>query len=123
MHRKQIEKLLSHPFFIIIFSCLCLLSIVSLRESSKKALVSKESIQKLEKNTELMEEDLAKEKDKLENKQEEIVLEKIMRNELLQKKEGEIILQIPDQENIEFSEKESVEKNGPLQEWLKLLRN
>lgn len=122
VNRKQIEKLLSHPLFIVIFSCLCLLSIISLRESSKKALVSKESIQKLEKNTELMEKELAKEKNKFENKQEEIILEKIIRNELLQKKENEIVLQIPDKENSSnhINNDTTIKTNQPLKEWRKL---
>lgn len=123
MHKKQIEKLLSHPLFIVIFSSLCLLSVISLRESSKKALISKESIQKLEKNTELMEKELAKEKNKFEDKQEEIVLEKIIRNELLQQKEGEIILQIPDEESSDnhVNGEIVIENNKPLKEWWKLL--
>lgn len=123
VHRKQIAKLLSHPLFVVIFSCLCLLSLISLRESSKKALISKESIQKLEKNTELMEKELAKEKNKFENKREGIVLEKIVRSELLQQKEGEIILQIPDEENSNdhINDNSTIENNQPLKEWWKLL--
>lgn len=72
-----------------------------------------------------MEKEVAKEKEKLDEKQEAIILEKIMRNELLQKKEGEIILQIPDKENhSEQIDKNAVlEKNGPLEEWKKLFFN
>jgi len=122
MDRKQLEKLLSHPFFIVIFTCFCLLSILSLRESSKKALVSKESIQKLEQNTMFTEQELIKEQAKLDEKQEAIILEKIMRNELLQKKEGEIILQIPDEEEStdHTSEDLKLKKTEPLSEWRKL---
>jgi len=122
MDRKQLEKLLGHPLFIVIFTCFCLLSIFSLRESGKKALVSRESIQKLEKSTELVEKEVDKEKEKLDEKQEALTLEKIMRNELLQKKEGEIILQIPDKEdlNYRFSDNATTKQNEPLNEWKKL---
>lgn len=125
MDKKQIEKLLNHPLLVIIFGCLCLLSIISLRDSSKKALVSKESIQELEKSTELVEKELAREKSKLENKQEEIILEKIIRNELLQKKEGEIILQVPDKEDsVDYINDDlKPKKNGPIKEWKKLFTN
>lgn len=125
MDSKQLEKLLSHPIFVITFTCFCLFGIFSLRESSKKALVSKESIQKLENSTELAEKELNKEKEKLDEKQEAIILEKIMRNELLQKKEGEIVLQIPDKEdsNHLFNENAEVRQNEPINEWKKLFIN
>ena len=124
MDRKQLEKLLSHPIFVITFACLCLISILSLRESSKKALVSKESIQKLEKSTELAEKELNKEKEKLDEKQEAIILEKIIRNELLQKKEGEIVLQIPDKEDSDhLFENTKTKQNKPINEWGKLFIN
>ncbi|MBU1033469.1 hypothetical protein KKI22_00780 [Patescibacteria group bacterium] len=123
MNKEKIQNLFGHPLLIFIFTCLCLLSIFSLRESSRKALVSKESIQKLEKNIELMETDLKKEEEKSANSQNELVLEKIMRNELLQKKEGEIVLQIPEKEEVgeEINDEIALEKNGPLEEWKKLM--
>jgi hypothetical protein len=98
------------------------LSIFSLHESSRKALVSKESIQKLEKNIEIMEKEFKEEEKKFADGQNELVLEKIMRNELLQKKEGEIVLQIPEREESSENESnsETLEKNGPLEEWRKL---
>ncbi len=121
MDKKQFEKILSHPLFLGIFTCLCLLGIISLRESSKQAIVSKESIQKLEQSTEIIEQELIKEQKKIDEKQEKIVLEKIMRNELLQKKEGEIILQIPEKENSNnHDDNLESQSSGPLKEWKKL---
>jgi len=121
MDKKQFEKILSHPLFLGIFTCLCLLVIISLRESSKQALVSKESIQKLEQSTEIIEQELIEEQQKIDEKQEKIILEKIMRNELLQKKEGEIILQIPEKEiNNDHDDNLESHSSGPLKEWKKL---
>lgn len=115
---------LNHPLLIGVFTCLCLLAIFSLRESSKKAIISKESIEKLEKNIESLEKEVAKEDDKLKISQEPIALEKIMRNELLLKKEGEIVLQIPDEEQDKEASKDlKNEQSGPWQEWKKLFKN
>jgi len=123
MDKKQLEKILSHPFFIAIATILSLISIFSLQKSSQQALISKESIEKLEKNIEQAEKELLKEQKKMNESQTEISLEKIKRNELLLKKEGDIILQIPDEENLTTSENQKleIEKNGPLEEWKQLL--
>lgn len=124
MDKVKYKNLLGHPLLIIIFTCLCLLMVFSLRESSKKALISKESIQKLEKNVESLEKEVNKEEEKLKNSQEPIALEKILRNELLLKKDGEIVLQIPDREqNIEEKISPENKESGPWEEWKKLLRN
>lgn len=122
--RDKNSSPLNHPLLIGVFTCLCLLAIFSLRESSKKAIISKESIEKLEKNIESLEKEVAKEDEKLKISQEPIALEKIMRNELLLKKEGEIVLQIPDEEQNEEEEKDlENDKNGPWEEWKKLFKN
>ena len=119
MDKKQLEKIISHPLLIVLVTCFTLLSIFSLRESAKKALVSKESIEKLEKSTKKLENDLLLEQQKIDTNQEQIAVEKILRNELLQKREGEIVLQVPDQEQIilEKNENSQIQMNGPLNEW------
>ena len=124
MDKEKNKNILNHPLFIGIVTCLCLLAIFSLRESAKKAAISKESIEKLENNIEILEKDVALEDKKLKDSQEEIALEKIMRNELLLKKDGEVVLQIPDKEtkNLEKLDLEN-EKNGPWGEWKKLFKD
>lgn len=123
-HPTQQSSLLNHPLLIGLFTGFCLLAIFSLRESGQKALISKESIEKLEKNVESLEKDVALENEKLKISQEPIALEKVMRNELLLKKEGEVVLQIPDEEQDKEKEKDlENEQSGPWEEWEKLLRN
>lgn len=122
--REKNNSPLNHPLLIGVFTCLCLLAIFSLRESSKKAIISKESIEKLEKNIESLEKEVSAEDEKLKISQEPIALEKIMRNELLLKKDGEIVLQIPDKEQGKEEEKDLKNKqSGPWQEWKKLFKN
>lgn len=123
MSKEKTKNFLNHPLLIVVFTCLCFLIIFSLRESSKKALVSKESIEKLETSIQSLEKEVANENDKLQNSRQEIAVERIMRNELLRKKEGEIVLQIPDEEqNKEEKTDLKKEKSGPWEEWKKLLQ-
>lgn len=123
MNKESQTNLLAHPLAIAIFTALCFLAIVSLRESSKSALVSKESLEKLEEKVESVEKELNQAQKALEQGQDPLALEKIQRNELLQKKEGEIILQIPDQKETDSTQENEnqLKKNGPLDEWIKIL--
>lgn len=120
--------LLNHPFVAIFLTCLCLLAVFSLRQSAKKSLISKESIAHLEQSVLASENDLRATEAKVTDSQQEITLEKIRRNELLLKKDGELILQIPDEESPNSKDAPTQTKpneieNGPWMEWKKLLRN
>lgn len=122
MNKEKQKNLFGHPLIITIFTALCLLTIISLRESSQSALVSKKSLEQLEEKVKVAEKELTQVKKEFEQGQDPLALEKIQRNELLQKKEGEIILQIPDLEETEVKEGETQpEETGPLEEWYKLL--
>ena len=124
MDKEKNKTLLAHPLLVGFFTCLCLLAILSLRASSKKAIVSKESIHNLEKTVTSLQENLDQTKQEVTDNQTEIAIEKIKRNELLLKKEGEIILQIPDEE-LSGGEQDipENEKSGPWEEWKKLWKN
>lgn len=122
MNKEKQKNLFGHPLTIAIFTALCLLTIISLRESSQSALVSKKSLEQLEEKVKVAEKELTQAQKEFEQGQDPLALEKIQRNELLQKKEGEIILQIPDLEETEVKESETQpEETGPLEEWHKLL--
>ncbi len=121
MDKTKNKSLLEHPLLIGIFTLFSLLIIFSLKESAKKATLSKESLSQLEESVEIEEKNLAKETEKLKNAQTELNIEKIKRNELLQKKEGEIILQIPEKENDQLQSNEREKINNPQEEWKKLL--
>lgn len=121
MDKKKYQNLFNHPFLAIIFTCFCIFAIFSLQLSSKKAFISKESIEQLEKNVEILEKEVNRENEKLKISQEPIALEKILRNELLLKKDGEIVLQIPEKEaSNNHNEDLDIQLGGPLKEWQKL---
>jgi len=113
-------QLLNHPLVLVVATLLCLLAIFSLQKSKHSATVSKESIEQLEQNVDQLE--LAKELQAaaLASGESALAIEKIKRNELLQQKEGEIILQVPERELVSADRGASEKKNGPLEEWKSL---
>lgn len=112
--------MLSHPLVLAAATLLCLLAIFSLEKSKKQAEISKQSIETLEKSVSELE--LAKDQQaaNLAVGESSLEIEKIKRNELLQQKEGEIILQVPEKESISADRNASEKKNGPLEEWKSL---
>ena len=116
---KKLKISLSNPVFLLVFTILAIISIISLRKTNEKANISRRNIENLEKTVSKLEEEVEAGKEDLEDSQNEIYKEKIIRNELLQKKENEIILQIPEvkEENME----EVVEDQGQLEAWKELI--
>lgn len=122
MDKEKIKNLLESPMVVVFFTIICILAIFSLHKSSQKAEISKESIQNLEEGLKIEEKNLEKEKDKLKNSQEQLTIEKMKRNELLLKREGEITIQIPEKEQtLAKNSEEKEEINSPQKEWKELL--
>ncbi len=122
MDKEKIKNLLESPMVAVFFTIICILVIFSLHKSSQKAEISKESIKNLEEGLKIEEKNLEKEKDKLKNSQEQLTIEKMKRNELLLKREGEITIQIPEKEQaLAKNSEEKEETNSPQKEWKELL--
>lgn len=117
----SVLHLLNQPLVIVAVTLLCLLAIFSLQKSKHSATISKESIEQLEQTVDELE--LAKEQQAaaLASGESALAIEKIKRNELLQQKEGEVILQVPEREVLPGENEASEKKNGPLEEWKRLL--
>ena len=116
---KKLKISLSHPFFLLIFTILAIISIISLKKTSEKASISRRNIENLEKTIAELEQEVENGRSDLEDSQSEIYKEKIIRNELLQKKEGEIILQIPEVKEEEMEK--DIEDQGQLEAWKELI--
>lgn len=120
--KKEKPQFLNHPLVLASLTIACLLIVFSLQNSKKQAEVSKKSIEELERSVQILELEKQKKEKEVQNGQSSLAIEKITRNELLQKKEGEIVLQIPERESIIKDNDRKEEKSGPLEEWKKLLR-
>ena len=94
--RQNKRSFLAQPLVMMIAAVLCILLILSLRESSHKAQLSKTNLEENQANVGQLETQHQAKLDLLEQSQNDLYKEKIQRNELLQQKEGEIIIQLPD---------------------------
>ncbi len=105
---------------ILITTILFLLAFFSLRSSQQQAKVSENSLKKLEQEIQGLESDLERSRQATANNQSDLAREKVIRNELLGQKPGEIILQVPERERQQ--QKQTLETTlNSLDEWKKLL--
>lgn len=91
-----IAKLLYHPVTIFLVSLLVIIFYFSLDASSKKTQKSSENIAVLEHEVNQISKNVIDLEEKIQLSESEAFKEKVIRNELLLQKEGEIILQISD---------------------------
>ncbi len=113
-------KLLNHPIIILVITGFSILVIVSLFRTAKKSDETAEAIVTIEESiavarqkNELLAEEVAL-------SQSEFSQDKIIRNELLQKKPGEYIVHLPDPPP-EPPKKPAEETQTPLETWVELL--
>ncbi len=123
MHRQSLLALLSHPLIVTIITILSIMSIFSLRNNTRSALISQKSLQQVEENLKLVEENYLAKQSQAALQQTPLAIEKIMRNELLKKRAEEIVLQIPEPNHsrAERNLPPPAVNGGPLHEWWQLL--
>lgn len=116
-------KFLSHPLVLILFTLLCITFFFSLRENQKSNQQVEENVKNLERIIKEKELNINQTKEKLEEANSPLSQEKIIRNDLMMKKEGEYVVQIPN-EMIQVEEEQSVEAEKSIwDEWNDLLFN
>jgi len=100
-----LEKILNHTLIKVFALILTLLIIFSLRQSQKKALISKENLVASHDYVDNKAVKVEQDEQNLNLISDDLYIEKSFRNELLKQKEGEITLQVPlTTENIEFNQ-------------------
>lgn len=114
--------LLQSPLAVLAITVLFLIALISLQNSKRQAAISEASLKQLEQETKQLEQQAAQSQIEFEQKQQEIAREKVIRNELLEQKEGEIVLQVPEKEQVSDSENQPSKKSNPFEEWKSLLR-
>lgn len=113
------NKILSNPIIIVIFTAFFILFFLSLKKNEEKIRISTQSINSLQSEVKKIEEEVSDTEDKLYQAQNPLYKEKIIRDQLLMQKEGEYVLQIPSLEKKEVKT-EAITKT-PWQEWMELI--
>lgn len=107
---------------VVIVTALFFLAFISLRASQQQAKVSEQSLEKLEREIKALESDLEHSRQATANNQSDLAREKVIRNELLGQKPGELILQIPERENAAGATTDSTAAVArPIEKWQELL--
>lgn len=115
------RTLLYHPVTIVLVLLVAILFNVSLNQSAQKAQVSIKNVALLEQEIRQMTSDVSRLEQDLETAGLSFTQEKILRNELRQQKDGEIVFQVPDFELPEVSPEPTPEPPTPWEEWQEVL--
>ncbi len=113
------KKLLFHPLTVLLITFAYFLILLSLKKTNKKVYISQQNIQSLESEVKQLEQEIASNNKELYHLDQDFVKEKIVRDQLLKQKEGEIIINLPIQE-LKKPKQNLQEKQIPLKEWLAL---
>jgi cell division protein FtsL len=116
------NNLLQKPFIILIATIITSIFVFSLRKTASKSLVSQQNVELLEEKIQDINNQIENEEKELKTTSSEFVKEKAQRNELLRKKAGEYVLQIPlEEDELEANNTISIKK--PIEAWKELFTN
>lgn len=114
------KKILYHPLVITAVTILVMIIIFSLRHNLKRLSLSQENLRSAQIVYEKQKQETAKQEAMLENMQQPLAKEKLVRNELLKQKEGEVLIKLPDI-TIERQESEKKQEKTIFEQWLEVL--
>jgi negative regulator of sigma E activity len=114
-------RLLSHPLTILIFSGLSLALFLSLRQNAQETGQSGEMVVQMEREVQNLEYEMASLRQETESAASALRREKIIRNELLKKKPGEEVIQMPGFEDARLPPSKPSPTPTPWEEWKELL--
>lgn len=114
-------KLVFSPIFLAALTIISIIFSISLHKSAQKTRYSTQNLQNLEAETAKIKQEVSLLEESIQEAQEPFSQEKIIRDELLMKKSGEYIVQIPDE--LLQTKKILPEKKltTPWEEWRRLL--
>ncbi|MEX0895852.1 MAG: hypothetical protein WDZ94_02840 [Patescibacteria group bacterium] len=115
------RTLLYHPIAVILILLVAVLFYISLDQSARKAEVSTKNVELLQQEITQMTSDVSQLEKDLEDNDLSFTQEQILRNELRQKKEGEVVFQVPDFEIPELPPEPTPEPKTPWQEWREIV--
>lgn len=117
---KNIQKIFELPLVIVLISFLAILLILSLQENKKKSLIDTKNLEQNQKSVELFEKKVEEKEEFLQQAQDDLYKEKLIRNELVKSKDEEIVVQIPvnDSDHAKENNQETLDKSDyRVQNW------
>lgn len=114
------QKFFSHPLVLIGITCIAGVIWLSLEQSAQKADTSQQAIELEQQQTAELHQEISTLQQELELANSPVYKEKMIRDELLMYREGEVVLQIPDTTPEKLPVTTEVHKT-PWQEWQEVL--
>jgi len=115
------SKIIFNPISFIGITIISIIFSISLYKSAKKTSYSAENLKKLEQEVLKTKTEVEALEVAIEESRQPFAKEKIIRNELLMKKPGEYVIQIPDELVAKTQSIAEVKILSPWEEWQKLL--
>ena len=119
--KMQYSKLVFNPISFIGITIISIIFSISLYKSAQRTRYSTENLKSLEQEVAETEKEVAALETAIQESQQPFAKEQIIRNELLMKKTGEYVIQIPDELVSKTQSVVEAKKNSPWEEWQKLL--
>ncbi len=119
MH-KIVDRLIFNPLFVIVVTVLVTAGIIGLRQNSKRLYLSEMNVKREVQDRDRVKAEVLELTAKIEQSNEPLVKDKLIRNELLHQKEGEIVIKLPTVKPIIEEELEEMEMEN-WQKWLELI--
>ncbi len=118
---KVLEKIALSPIFVIIFTLLAGYFLLQNNRKLKRVELSRNNIHLTEKEVSSLQESIENLDLELNQANNSLAKEKIIRDELLQQKENELVLKLPDLVESDTKIEETEEKSN-FEKWLELLQ-
>lgn len=115
------RKLLSHPFILILACIVVALLLISLQLKKSQVARRAQIVASQEESLQQLRSDVAGLESQLEASSDPFYQEKVLRNELLMQKEGEIVVQIPSEQLPIRPQPTPTPTNTPWQAWQQTL--
>ncbi len=116
------KRLLYHPLTAILVTALVIYFVISLRSNLKKLEISRQNLSNIQQDVSQLSKEVETQKQTLNEAQQPLTKEKLARDELLLKKSGEYVIDLPDIVLTDV-ELESSPSPRPIEKWIELIKN
>lgn len=117
---RIVDKIVFHPLFVIIVSVLVVSGIIGLKKNSNRLELSKTNVQRKAQDRDRVKAEVLELDLKIEEANQPLAKDRLIRNQLLQQKEGEVVIKLPNTNNSKESQTDKTEVEN-WQKWLELV--
>ena len=117
----MIYKIMSQPLVMIAITAICIVFIFSLQDSSYKRSRAQLAVSDTQREVSNLESGVEELRSRIDSEETKLMVEKIIRDELLMNKEGEYTVQLTGEIIVPKEEEVEIEIKTPFEEWVSLV--